>query len=66
MKHALKILFLVLGSFFLIPAQAQIFEPVTWNGVRVGDSVRCTATIEEGWHLTLFSVGAESMFEEIH
>ena len=66
MKHWLKILFIVLGSFFLMPAQAQIYEPVTWNGERVGDSVRCTATIEEGWHMTLFAVGAESMYEEIH
>ena len=47
-------------------AQAEIHQPITWSGERIGDSVRCTATIEEGWHMTLFALGAEEMFEEIH
>ena len=36
--------------------KAQIVEPVHWSEVREGDSVRVTATIDEGWHMTLISI----------
>ena len=36
---------------------AQIVQPVTWAGEDMGDSVRLTAVIEDGWHMTLFSIG---------
>ena len=45
---------------------AQLVEPVKWSGEQVGDSVRLTATIEEGWHMTLISIGDEEIGEEIH
>lgn len=65
MKKLLIILVCSLYSILSIPVYGQIYEPVTWSGERVGDSVRCTATIEEGWHMTIMSVGKETMFEEI-
>lgn len=46
-------------------AAAQIVQPVKWSGEQVGDSVRLTAVIEEGWHMTLISVGNEEIGEEI-
>ena len=36
--------------------QAQVVEPVHWSEVREGDSVRVTAVIDEGWHMTLISI----------
>ena len=62
--YRLLVLGLALCSWLF--AQAEIHQPITWSGERIGDSVRCTATIEEGWHMTLFALGAEEMFEEIH
>ena len=47
-------------------AAAQIVQPVKWSGEPVGDSVRLTAVIEEGWHMTLISVGNEEIGEEIY
>lgn len=43
---------------------AQIVQPVHWSGETVGDSVRLTATIDEGWHMTLISLGDETIGEE--
>lgn len=36
--------------------QAQIVDAVHWTSEQAGDSVRITATIDAGWHLTLISV----------
>lgn len=58
--------FLLFIALLPLWAVAEIHQPITWSGEQIGDSVRCTATIEEGWHMTLFSLGAEEMFEEIH
>ena len=56
---------LVIGSLFaLLTLSAQVIQPVTWSGEQVGDSVRLTATIEPGWHMTLISIGDESIGEE--
>ena len=40
-----------------LTAQAQLVEPIKWTGEVVGDSVRLTATIEKGWHLSIIELG---------
>ncbi len=54
-------------------ASAQIVEAVKWSGdvlpaavAGAVDSVRLTATIQEGWHMTLINVGEEEIGEEIY
>lgn len=51
----------------------QIVEAVKWSGEEIHaahstavDSVRLTATIQEGWHITLISIGDEEIGEEIY
>ena len=56
---------LLIGCLFaFLMLSAQVFQPVTWSGERVGDSVKLTATIEPGWHMTLISIGDEMIGEE--
>lgn len=62
MKRYLIILLTILPLF----AAAQMVQPVKWSGETVGDSVRLTATIQSGWHMTLISVGDEEIGEEIY
>ena len=64
MKQYLFILVFALCSLFLVPVKAQVVMPVKWSGEQVGDSVRLTATIEKGWHMTLISLGEEMIGEE--
>lgn len=64
MKRILNIILFALCSLFA--AHAQVVEPIHWSGEAVGDSVRCTAVIEEGWHMTLFSVGDKELYQEIN
>ena len=66
MKRYLSILVLILGSWLLTPLQAEIIQPVKWSGEEVGDSVRCTAVMEPGWHMTLISIGEEEIGEDIY
>ena len=66
MKKYLFIVVCTLYSVFCTPLTAQIVQPVKWSGEQVGDSVRLTATFEEGWHMTLISVGDEEIGEEIY
>ena len=40
-----------------LTAQAQLVQPIKWAGEIVGDSVRLTATIEKGWHLSIIELG---------
>ena len=63
MRKILTILLLSLGSWLLIPAAAQIVEPVKWSGEEIGDSVRLKASIEEGWHMSIIEFG-EMEFDE--
>lgn len=56
-----------------VVSSAQIVEAVKWSGEVIPataagavDSVRLTATIQEGWHMTLISVGEEEIGEEIY
>lgn len=62
MKRIVSILLVILPLF----AVAQILQPVRWSGEEIGDSVRCTATIEPGWHMTLISVGEQDIGEDIY
>ena len=45
-------------------AMGQIVNPVRWSGEQAGDSVRLTAEIEAGWHLTVIEVNGTMVGEE--
>lgn len=69
MRQYLIILLLLLPVW----AGAQMVEPVKWSGEEVPaasseavDSVRLTATIQDGWHMTLIAIGDEEIGEEIY
>ena len=59
-------LFIILFALFPLFVAAQMVQPVKWSGEELGDSVRLTATIEPGWHMTIISVGTEEIGEEIY
>ena len=40
-----------------LTAGAQIVQPIKWTGAIEGDSVKLTATIEQGWHLNIIELG---------
>lgn len=40
-----------------LTAQAQLVQPIKWTGTIEGDSVKLTATIENGWHLNIIELG---------
>ena len=65
MKRIFSIIVFILCSWLLVPAKAQIVQPVRWSGEKAGDSVRLTAVFEPGWHMTLIAVGDEEIGEEI-
>ncbi len=52
-----KFIYTILAIFIAIAAQAQLVEPIKWAGTVDGDSVRLTATIQEGWHLNIIELG---------
>ena len=62
MKRIVSILLVIVPLFVV----AQIQQPVKWSGEEIGDSVRCTAMIEPGWHMTLISVGEQGVGEDIY
>ena len=62
MKRIVSILLVIVPLFVV----AQIQQPVKWSGEEIGDSVRCTAMIEPGWHMTLISVGEQEIGEDIY
>ena len=69
MRQYLIILLLLLPG----GAVGQMVEPVKWSGEELRatsseavDSVRLTATIQDGWHMTLISIGDEEIGEEIY
>ena len=51
----MTILFAVIA--IALTAEAQIVQPIKWAGVVEGDSVKLTATIENGWHLNIIELG---------
>ena len=55
MKRLATILFAVIA--IALPATAQIVQPIKWTGAVEGDSVKLTATIEQGWHLNIIELG---------
>lgn len=66
MKRFLSIIVLTLCSLLLVPAKAELVQPVKWSGEAIGDSVRLTATIEPGWHMTIIDFGEREFDDEIH
>ena len=55
MKRLATILFAVIA--IALTATAQIVQPIKWIGAVEGDSVKLTATIEQGWHLNIIELG---------
>ena len=47
----------IVAIFIALAAQAQLLEPVKWSGEVIGDSIRLTANIEQGWHLSIIELG---------
>ena len=41
-----------------------ILTPVRWSGEAVGDSMRLTAEVDSGWHMTLISIGDSIIGED--
>ena len=52
-----KFIYTFVAIFIALAAQAQLVQPIRWTGEVVGDSVRLTATIEQGWHLNIIELG---------
>ena len=52
-----KFIYTIVAIFIALAAEAQLVQPVKWTGEVVGDSVRLTATIEKGWHLSIIELG---------
>ena len=52
-----KFIYTFVAIFIALAAQAQLIQPIKWTGEIVGDSVRLTATIEQGWHLNIIELG---------
>ena len=52
-----KFIYTFVAIFIALAAEAQLVQPIKWTGEVVGDSVRLTATIEQGWHLNIIELG---------
>ena len=52
-----KFIYTIVAIFIALAAQAQLVEPIKWKGEVIGDSVRLTANIEQGWHLNIIELG---------
>ncbi len=61
MKKYVSILVCILYSVLCIPVCAQLMQPVTWSAVEDGDTVHIKALIEEGWHMTIFTIGENEL-----
>lgn len=62
MRRNLTILVFTFCS--LLFAKAQMVQPVKWSGEELGDSVRLTAQIDEGWHMNIIEFGEMEFDEE--
>ena len=62
----MKRIYFILLAFLPLWMAAQLVQPVKWTGEKMGDSVRLTAVVEPGWHMTLISIGDEEIGEEIY
>lgn len=56
----------ILSALFLVimGVNAQMVNPVHWSGEIVEDSIRLTATIDAGWHMTLIEINDSTVGEE--
>lgn len=61
MKKFLSIFICTLYSVLYIPVSADLVQPVKWSAVEDGDTVRIKATIDEGWHMTIFTIGENEL-----
>ena len=59
-----KFIYTIVAIFIALAAQAQLVQPIKWKGEVIGDSVRLTATIEEGWHLNIIDLGEGLYMDE--
>ena len=55
MKRILSVLVFAFCSLLFV--QADIVQPVKWSGEEIGDSVRLTALIEPGFHMSIIEFG---------
>ena len=62
MKRLMTILFAVIA--IALTAHAQIVQPIKWTGAVEGDSVKLTASIEKGWHLSIIELGEGFYIDE--
>ena len=46
------------------PIHAEVLQPVRWTGEPLGDSIRLTAEVDSGWHLTVISIGDSMLGQE--
>lgn len=59
-----RIMTILAAIAIALTAGAQIVQPIKWTGVIEGDSVKLTATIEQGWHLNIIELGDGIYIEE--
>ena len=59
-----KFIYTIVAIFIAVTAQAQLVEPIKWKGEVIGDSVRLTANIEQGWHLNIIELGDGMYMDE--
>ncbi len=64
MKRIVSVLIFSVCCGLFNSLQAQIVQPVTWSGEEHGDSVRLSATIDEGWHMTIISLADREWKDE--
>ena len=57
MRKLLSILLVLIPLF----VAAEMVQPVKWSAVEDGDSVRIKAIIDEGWHMTIFTIGENEL-----
>lgn len=60
----MKRLLVILLAILPLVVHAQMVQPVHWSGEDVGDSVRLTAQIDSGWHMTIIEFGERTYEQE--
>lgn len=65
MKRFLCLAMFVASLFMPYKVVAQIVSPVHWEGIETVDGIQVTARIDNGWHMTLISIGDSTIGEEI-
>lgn len=57
----MKKVLLFLLTFVPLTVLGQVVDPVHWSGERVGDSIRLTAVIDDGWHMSIHAIGDQEI-----